>query len=1553
MSTEANASSTSPRPRARSRRSRLVRLGAILVGLALLAAAGIYVLTRPTILARVVAWQVGRHLGGDVSIARIDALGNGRYRVQGLTIDAPGWSGPSSRIATIDDLVVTLDPDRLQRLSIDVLEVEVRRAVLSVAERSDDPGAFNIEALAESRRGQLPSRTLPRLLLHDVTCEMGVAGANGSFTESGRTRFAGALLPEDDAPGWFTVVLDETTGPDGPPTPDGIRVRGRFNELSLEHRVHLGRLRLDDRLRGLCPIQVREWWTRLALDGEIEGADTSWTEGTSPRLELTVADTGLTLPVDSGTPWVRLREGRTEPTDGHPRLRVFHGVISLDGNALEFRQLRGNVTGTDTGVTLVGIPFQLDFSMPALPAFNWADRSRWLDETLATAAFTMDFELQEFRAPPVGPGAAIVAPEPGNESVARTERDIAGIVDNARAAGAVALPFAVADIMAAMHMTDWRINIELQVARAEPTRRDDRSLEAAPLTWSGKALVAKASMTYEKFAYPLHDVRAFLTFDDSRVAVESFQGTGPNGGDVLVRGQLAPPGPGAGFDLQVIGRGIPLDHDLIEALPMEPRRAVRALVHASSWERLVRSGRIPREEAPSAADAGEAQPVGELAALRAERLRLLAAEQSGPSGAPGDEPDDEEDDSERRRGRLAEIERRLALADWRLGGTIDLDVSVHREPGHDQHLEERGTIDLAGTTGVFDEFPYPFHVERGHILLAPDVVRIPEPGIELRTAGGGKGRITGEFEFPKIDGRRVLRPDVRIVVADDHVNPLLLAAIPPGKAQLQRFAASDPPRDWPGEALSEAGELLESAGLHGDLSCRASIDAGPANQVAWNVVVSLEDGRAAPTRAIDAMLSEQGLRWPPQLALDRLAATVGIDARRVEIDGVTGLVERAALAGRASIELSENAPGSTFDVTVSGLAMAPWMIDLAPDSSRERLRSLWARYDPTGDVDVRLQGLVAPNEPAEVAMDVAPRRLDARLGGTRVAMEGLGGDIRTNLRTVSLRDLELGLATNGEPNGTLSLHGTIQTAGDGTGAIGGAWTDARFECPMIEEALSAIGLENVRRLARDLDPHGGFDARFEATLLPGMELGAHALTVLPRQVDLTIKGEPLRLAFDQGAEVVARDRRLEMQGCRGTIDTGHFDVAGSLLWSTDPTGELALKLDSSAFTPALRGLLTDDVRAGLDRIELEVTGPVSCDGTIRFEGGGPVAADGGAPDATTRLRFDGRLEVDRAAFKAGLAFDDVRGAVVIAAAGAGAGRPPLFELESELDTMRVAGRRVAEPRGRMQLEPDGTTFRLDSLSGEFFGGMAEVQGRFATAGSREYSLRLAMAGVDLAGLSRAETTNPAIPPEGSPELPAADVVLPSQPGNGAGSGATSAGTVVGRIDARLDVGGVSGDEGSRRGRGAVRIRDARVADMPLTLRLVQLSQLMLPLRASLPMADVRFFILGETLTFEQLELQCDTLRLIGEGTMNIPSMSLSTRFSPRGTLVLVSDLMQPLTGSLFVIDVTGPLGNPQANVVPLPVLEAIVPRTLRHEAASSFSSGDRTELRPLAPERRP
>lgn len=1489
-----------------------------------------YVITRPTVLARLVAWQLGRHIGGDVSIRRVDSLGGGRYRLLDVTIDAPGWPGPSGRVAFIDEAVVTIDQALFQTLRIEPLEVDVVRGTLRLAQRGDDLAAMNITALSEARRGEGVPGELPRLLVRDLRYEMGVAESDGTFIETGSTRVTGALLPEGGDPGWLTVNFMEVAGQEDRRTPGGIRLRGRFNELTLEHELRLSRLRLDDRLRGLSPALVREWWSRMSIEGEIERATATWTIGTRPRVEVALAQTALTLPIEAGVPWVQLRDGRMERTSGRPRLRVERGVILLDGDSFRLENLSGDIVGTSTDVRLAVVPFRLDMTISELPVIDWEDRQRWLDEALATAPFTLDLELPDFKAP-----KATADGQPG---------------------GAVELPLAVADIMESLHMTDWRINVEMHIRREPPMRAAGAPAVAGDLTWTGTALIDDASMTYERFQFPLHDMRAFLRFDKSQVIVESFQGRGPNGGDVVVRGRVAPPGDDAGFELQVIAEDIPLDATLINALPPEPRKAIFTLVHEPSWQGLIDGGAIPREAldaatplthphggSPTAESAVAStrswRTTDQLPSLRAERQRLLAAnDAANAAAADPSAPPPSAAAAAARATRLVEIERRIALASWELGGAMDFDLKVHRIAGPGNPIEESGTFDLAGVTGVLDEFPYPFKVSEGRIVLAADEVRLEPPGLDFTTAGGGTGRATGVVAFPKVDGKRVVRPNLRIVIADDRVSPCLLAAIPPSAAQRRLAAAAGEPLGWPGRTLSNAGELLSAASLRGELNAVAVIDRAPGGPIAWDVTATLEHGSAAPTDEMDAMLAEEGMLWPQQLAPTELRGIVRVDPRRVDIDGISGAIGDAVLGANGSIDLAGAVATSTFDVTLDGLELAPWMVDLAPDTQRSVLRGLWNRFEADGIIDARLHALVPTDEPAELALDIAPKRLTATLGGQRVDLNARGGDIRSDLRTIWMRDLELDVVSDGRADGTIGLRGMLQAATGGDGQIDGSWRDARFECGVIAEALRAVGLPDLLEVMRSLDPRGTFDADFTAQVIDGRRLGPHTLTVHPHDLEATLDGEALSVRFEPAAALVVAQDRLALRDLRGTHATGTFDIGGGATWSSVPSVDLTLAADSNAFTPTIRGLLPNAAQSAIDAVNLAVSGPISIEGKVRLDR---------VPTGGWRSGFDGTLHVVAATLDAGFAIDAIAGAVEITGGGGG-GQPPSFELRSQLDSLQVEGRRVNEPRGSLRLIDDGSALRVDSINGELFDGRVDVDGRIAMEDGGAYSLRIGMAGVDLAS---ATERLPAPLPEGEVELPAADVNLPLAP-----NGARAAGE-SGRFDLRFDIGGRRGDALSRRGRGAVRVRDAAMADMPLTLQLLQISQLMLPLRASLPMADASFYVVGDTLTFERLELQSETLRLVGEGSLDLANLTLSTRFSPRGTLLLVSDLVQPFSNNLYVIDVTGPFSDPRASIVPLPSLGAALfgGRGDRRSSTgpASLADPESVSLRPLRPERSP
>ncbi len=52
--------------------------------------------------------------------------------------------------------------------------------------------------------------------------------------------------------------------------------------------------------------------------------------------------------------------------------------------------------------------------------------------------------------------------------------------------------------------------------------------------------------------------------------------------------------------------------------------------------------------------------------------------------------------------------------------------------------------------------------------------------------------------------------------------------------------------------------------------------------------------------------------------------------------------------------------------------------------------------------------------------------------------------------------------------------------------------------------------------------------------------------------------------------------------------------------------------------------------------------------------------------------------------------------------------------------------------------------------------------------------------------------------------------------------------------------------------------------------------------------------------------------------MSYPGMELDVRFRTRGTGPVIRDLIAGLSDQLFVVEVTGPLGDPQARLIPLP-----------------------------------
>lgn len=1439
---------------------------------------GAWLVTRPSVLGWIVAWRLSGIVGGEVTIGALHSLGDGRMRIDDLTLRAPGWPGMAGELASIQRITAQIDTRALWRGKIILHEFEINGGVLRIAERSSGPTRFNLFSLDPAPSDTEDGRSLPSIQVLQTRVEIGDLLPDGAFRLRGSTQLTGELRLAPGSSTEYLIRLSEAQTDGVNQMPGGMQISGSIDRRTLSTSLELGRLRFDDRLVELMPQAVREWWDRLDFSGEILSASLQLGESRPPEARLTLGPSELTIPLNTGLNWMIVRRGRMEPAQTSPRISVRGGTIRLVGTTMSFEKIEGLVTGSAGPWPSASVPLRIDLTIPDLPAFIWEERSRWLDDTLASAGFSGRIQLLDFAM-----------------GLVRTDETIE-------------LPYAIADILDAFRLSRWRLSAELQIRRDGPIFDATGQPVGQPLRYKGKAALADASLEYEKFPFPLRGVQGILSFDEDAIVIESLRGRGRGGGEIVVTGRIAPPGPMAGFDVNIAGAAVPISERLRRALPPEARQVLDALLHRPAIAGLTESGLLVDEET-----------------LR--RQRGAAAEAMSALTPDGPE-------ARAAAGRIAALDRRLDVGPVTPGGTLSFDVDVRRPIGGQRMpMSLTGSVDLAGTTGAFQLFPYPFRITKGSIFLTPDAVDLG-PGVELVTAGGGVGRVEGRVEFPELpDGSRAFRPDLRITVVEDRVNPMLLAAIPPSQPDME--AIEEAGIRWPGEGRSDAAELLEAIALQGEVGGRAKITTAEDGKVAWDVVVSLQHGSAMPTEQLETLLSGTRLEWPREMALSDISATLRVDKERLRIDSVKALAGDAPLEARGEVDVRVEPPTVLAQATVRDVTVGPWMISLAPPEDRPRLRQLWTRLDPSGVLDVNLD-VSAGGGGTQTAFAISPRQIEATMSGQRVGVDRRSGELSMTGHGLRLEGLELDLRADGHDQGTVRLDGILPD-GQSPGQVEGSWERARFECPVIEEGLRLAGLDEALKLAETLRPSGSFEATFAVNLSPDWSVLHHAATVTPDDLGLLLGGERLTLRFAEGL-VQSTEASVRLEHLRGRHDDGTFAIDGQVALEHPRTGHFDLAVESSTFSSPFRAMLPEALRSSLEAIELELGGGFDAEASLALR----------STDAGWWSSWRGPIVVRQGTIRPGVEMTDIDGRLEVQASGGGS-EPTELRIDLLLDRLLAAGRLVRTVSGILELGPahDSAPQRLllRSIHGDLYGGVVELFGSVEAAPGGEYDIGVAIAGAGLAGL------------EGISD-PAEETSSREQEG------------VEGRLRALVTLAGRAGDDSSRRGRGQVYLDDARIADMPIMMALLQLTQLMLPLRGSLSEGVFEFHLLGDEVTFDRLLLASETVEMVGRGTLDVRDMRLAVRFEPRGRLPLLSELMSPISGNLWAIEVTGPLAAPRASLVPLPSLQAILvqlpgvessstavpqgPRALRptrrtSSASPDTSAGAATPPKPLPP----
>ena len=817
-----------------------------------------------------------------------------------------------------------------------------------------------------------------------------------------------------------------------------------------------------------------------------------------------------------------------------------------------------------------------------------------------------------------------------------------------------------------------------------------------------------------------------------------------------------------------------------------------------------------------------------------------------------------------------------------LGGRCLFDVRVRRKRGGGDHVETTGTIQVRDARVLCTRFPYPIDVQTGLIELEDERIVLPADRWRFTTAGGGSGRIAGEVRIPRAGGGREAFPDLRVDVEHDRINPLLLAALPLDSWKADGAATEG----WPGTRQSEIAQTMRALGMTGLVAVGGTIGSDAEGSTTLDLDVRLREGAFSPRNGPDRLLETSGLPWPEGFDMAEVSAWARVTERRAWLHRLEGRAGTGHVVAEGAADLRRR--DRWLRAKLEEVPLGTWLPRMLPEAFESTATEAWERCGVRGffDADILL------SQPAE-----GPETRRAILATPGIEFVTGGQPFRIDLRcghlviegpTLDLIDVEIEALRAGTRVASIQGNGSIAVGPGGEQDLVADWRVDSLASPLLPTVLQAGNLTSLAEVVETWNPAGSMSGRVRLGRRDERPARPDWSVEVDGPIDVTGDpgGVPMVLRMPEGAWVRAGPDRIGI----GSIDThephplearvpgGQFGVAGEL--SLGPEAErvqdMSLWFDLAPLHPSVAGVLPAGLARGLRGIDLVASSASSADMRLL----------GWAPDAPA-IGLRGRVRLDDGSMDAGIRLEGIDADFDVDARSSM--QPPMrIRLGGGEGSFLVRGRLLQGVDGRLTVGEGGGPIHIDGLGGTLYGGRVTCDAD-VDAAEDTWWVRLAFDGSELAGLVR---------------------------GGDARASLGATGSVRGSI-------ALEGGFGSARpvsGIGHVQATAARMGELPLTLRMLQASQLMLPLADSLDTADVRFHLRGPDLRFDRFDLTCPTLRLLGSGSLDLQTWNVAMRFRNRGTVPLLSDLFGAASDQLFVIDVSGPASDPKAQVTPLPPL---------------------------------
>lgn len=829
-------------------------------------------------------------------------------------------------------------------------------------------------------------------------------------------------------------------------------------------------------------------------------------------------------------------------------------------------------------------------------------------------------------------------------------------------------------------------------------------------------------------------------------------------------------------------------------------------------------------------------------------------------------PDTEENAATRTR-----LQRSLDAGPFALGGRCGFDMRVYSPAGFGQPVFVTGDVRVRGAGLVFGRFPYPLRLREGAFRVLDESIEILGDGIRAITPAGGEFTVSGRVDIPRLgEGERGVRPLIRIEDKGDALNPALLAAIP--------HAGDEMPSGWPGADLAPAGELLASLGLEGSVDLRGVVDSDEAGRERFAFTVDFTDGLASPSESGRAQLAELGLPWPPEFTLTECSAQLELTPERVTIAACEGRNGEGSIVATGFADLE--GPDRDISLEMRGVPISRAFESYLAQDPEEAARR-FARYAPTGAIDGRIRREVRADR-ATTSGALTPQWLELTLDGSRVRAERIAGRIAVSESGLRAESLEYRLSEVDADDGILRISGPLSDAGGAAGSgdapLDATITSGRVESPLVRELLASRA-KGVLDLLRARAATGRFDAHYASGEREGF-------SIRPRTLAIGQPGERIECSFAESDVIEgAGDKvRFDLRAALAGTHAGTITASGDYTSNGDNRIAASLRIEASALTPALRKQLPPPLDGASETIRLATKGAFLLDLpdiALRW----PASGSAENPDI---YQLRGSAALAGASFESGTTFADIDAEL-----------PLRFRYEPRAAKPVDFTATLAIARGRVFDRPVGTTevgitTGAAGTSLELAGAGDIAFGRYDIASTVDFERDAYTARVRIADADY-------------------DVLRSGQPLTAETPRSDS------RISGTLDFAGTVGaGEQGRTGSGRMSIRNATLASLPVAMRVLQITQLMLPVSSTISAANATFTMQGNRADITSCQLAAGTIQLEGTGTLDIPTFGIGLRLFPRGTVPIVSDVIGGVTNQFFAIDVSGTLADPKASLAPLP-----------------------------------